>query len=432
MHIKKAPPTLLEDVVHWLRAVIVALLIVGIIVLVFVLIPEPHYKDGFRTLTELQEHAQTLDEFIKMEGKNVFFPRYESYYQKNFAPSLWKTMKLKAQWLLTTLHVMRKPVFSESFFKTILESVTAYRKERGWTGAFIQKIEVNENSKLVVFGTTQGAFHGLIRYLEQLKNMGLINEDLKITNPDYYLIFLGNVVNRSPYTLESFSIVLRLLQRNPENVIYLKGTNEFPDYWKQHTLRRELELRVNKLSSSSIPLQHEVDTFFSTLPMTLYCTIPFLSDATLYYFKCAGFIEDERFFKLIDAPRYASFLKQNTPHKLVAFDLHNGKDNDPEANNLKSLAIVRDIRKRDSYEEMDGLRLMPPTKGITTWTVLSTAAEPYRLSIKFFYDAFVIIEPAPKQEDWKIILYNKNVMNVQNKTFQKRSFSFFGPSPQQN
>jgi hypothetical protein len=411
--------------VHWIKAIGVAAAVVAIATVIFFLIPQPQYKEGFRTLSELQEYAQTIDESIKMEGKNAYFPRYDNYYQKNFSPSLYKTIKAKLTYIASLLHLQPKPIFSPSFFKYILEKVTTARKQKGWTGDFIQKIEIKNSSKVVVFGATQGAFHSLVRYLEELKELDIIDEKLTIQNPDYYLIFLGNVVNRSPYTLEIFSIVLRLLEQNPENVIYLKGTNEFPNYWRQHTLRRELELRVSPLASSPTQMEQEIDNFFNTLPITLYCTIPFLSDQKLNYFKCAAFIENEKFFKLIDAPRYATFLKQKSPTRLSAFDLHNGSDNDPEAQNIISRALIRDIKKRISYEDMAGLKLLPPTKGVPTWTVLSTAAEPYRKAFKNYYEAFVIITPATTLQGWKITLYNRDTRKPDIKTFTSTPYNFF-------
>ncbi|MFA6263080.1 MAG: hypothetical protein WCW33_03830 [Candidatus Babeliales bacterium] len=415
----------LSELLQWLKALGIATLVAACIFLIIWLIPSPYHTRGFATITDLQKYGSTIDEFIEMDNNNFLYPSYESYYQEHFGPSITRTLGDKLNWPLYTLHLRRPPFFSASFFKTLLEDVTNYRKIKGWQGDFIQKLEVKESSKLVVFGPVQGAYHGLVRYFEKLKELGIIDENLVVQRPDYYLIFLGNVVNRSPYTLEIFSILLELLKKNPENVVYLKGTNEYADYWKQHTLHRELELRCAHLSSSQVPLEHEVDEFFNTLPITLYCTIPFVDDKKLNYFKCAAFIEDDRLLSLIDAPRYATFLKQKSNERLPAFNLENGSDNDPEAGNVISRAIVRDIRKRDSYEDMDGLRLLPPTKGVPTWSVLSSTSETYRGALKFYYDAFVIITAAKELSNWKITLYNKNIRDKENREFKSKSRIFF-------
>ena len=38
-----------------------------------VFLPQPYYTEGFKTLSELQEYAKTIDEDIKMENDNYFF-----------------------------------------------------------------------------------------------------------------------------------------------------------------------------------------------------------------------------------------------------------------------------------------------------------------------------------------------------------------------
>jgi hypothetical protein len=415
-----------NDMFQWFKALGIAASIAACIFIVIWLIPQPYHTQGFNTITDLERYGEGIDEFIKMENNNYNFPSYTEYYQEHFGPGIAHTLQSKLIWPLYALHLRRPPYFSASFFKTLLNDVTTNRKSRGWQGDFIQKIEVKESSKLVIFGPVQGAYHGLVRYFEKLKELGIIDENLIVQRPDYYLIFLGNVVNRSPYTLEIFSIILELLKKNPENVIYLKGSQEYKENWKLHTLGQELAFRAKDLSKSPIPLEHEVDKFFNTLPITLYCTIPFIKETKLNYFKCAAFIDDERFFSLIDAPRYATFLKQRSNERLASFDLCNGSDNDPEANNIVSRAIVRDIRKRDSYEDMDGLRLLPPTKGVPTWCILSTAAEPYRIGLRFFHDAFVLITPNKNLNDWKITLYNRDTRNRQDLTFKSSTYNLFG------
>jgi hypothetical protein len=414
-----------QELFQWLKTLSVAIIITSCIAFILWLIPHPYHTQGFDTITDVQRYGSTIDEFIKMDNNNYLYPSYESYYQENFGPSLTRTLGDKLNWPLYTLHLRRAPYFSASFFATLLDDVTNYRAKRGWQGDFIQKIEVKESSKLVVFGPVQGAYHGLVRYFEKLKELGIMDENLVIKRPDYYLIFLGNVVNRSPYTLEIFSILLELLKKNPENVVYLKGTNEYADYWKQHTLRRELQLKCSHLSSTQTQLEHKVDELFNTLPITLYCTMPSLHDTKLNYFKCAAFIEDDRLLSLIDAPRYATFLKQTSNERLAAFDLNNGSDNDPEAANIVSRAIIRDVRKRDSYEDMDGLRLLPPTKGVPTWCILSSTSETYRGALKFYYDAFVVITAAKELNNWTITLYNRNILNAASKDFKEKTRPLF-------
>lgn len=359
------------------------------------LLPTPSYKTGFRTLTELQEHAATLDEWIKMENDNELLPSYEEYYTKTFTPSFWAQWREKLTWVLSRIHLVSPPPFSSSFFATLLKNVLDYRIKQQWTDDCIQKITINPTSKIIVFGVIQGAYHSLVRDLTELKRLNIIDEHLRLKNNDYYMVFLGNVVNRSPYTLDTFSVVLRLMQENPQNIIYLRGTNEFFDYWKDHTLRRELEVRCKKLSKEKIPLASEVNKLFSTLPITLYGMLPTWSPSDmLYYIRLSAFIGDKRLLSMLHEPTYASFLSAPQLQALDTFDLKKrSAQPEPQAEKILLRAVVRDIMKRESYEKTDGLKLLPPQSGDICWHVLSAPTQPYRGAFYFTNDAFAIIEP---------------------------------------
>lgn len=398
--------------------------LIGLLVLGFALIPQPYYRDGFRTLAELQEYAGTLDEWIKMDGKNVIYATYESYYKNKFTQTLPRKIKRKIQNLLHFLHLKKDPIFSESFFETILNQVIKTRQAHDLKDSFIQKIDLDETSKVIVFGPVQGAFHGLIRYLEKLNDLGIIDENLKLISPDYYMVFTGDVVNRSPYTLEIFSIILKLLLVNPANIIYLKGPQEFPDNSTNHSLDRELEYRAYATSKSEEILKQETEKFFNTLPIVLYCTTPSTDHTKLNYFKISPFINDENLKNLVQESRYSDFLEKKNNEIFSILPLSGSNDHEIVNKNMLMKAIITGIKKRDHYEEMDGLRLLPPINGVISWTVLSTAAETYRIGFNFFYDAFVIISQDPKQE-YIITLYNRDVRDQENKSFKTRTYNFF-------
>ena len=74
---------------------------------------------------------------------------------------------------------------------------------------------------------------------------------------------------------------------------------------------------------------------------------------------------------------------------------------------------------------MQGLRLMSPTKGTTTWTVFSSAAESFRKALNFHHDAFTIIHSAKNLNDWKISLFNRDVLNKNDLSFKETWFNFF-------
>lgn len=410
----------------WLYATIGCISSIVVFFIGIWLLPTPHYKTGFRTLSELQTHAATIDEWIKMENDNELLPSYENYYKNTFKRTTWYRWKEKCVWLFSRLHIIKQPPFSSPFFATVLENVLQSRLQKGWTGDLIQKLEIKPTSKLVVFGVTQGAFHSVVRDLEQLKKLNIIDENLKLKRPDYYMIFLGNVVNRSPYTLDTFAIMLRLLQENPENIVYLRGTNEFFDYWKDHTLKRELELRCGHLSSEKIPLCESVNKFFDTLPITLYTTMPsWPTENLLNYVRFAAFIGDKRLLGMLDESTYAKFLLTPSTSALETFDLNKrATEPQPESNQLLLRAVIKDILKRDFFEPTEGLSLLSPVDGVIAWNVISAPTEPYQHMYNFFNDAFALILPNSDLNQFLIKLYSRNVKDVKNQLAENKNYLF--------
>ncbi|QQR49056.1 metallophosphoesterase [bacterium] len=229
---------------------------------VFFLIPQPNYREGFENLSQINQHAATLDELRAMEGSNFSRPDFSKYYA-TFNSTLIKRCKGKIIRILRLLHLKKAPLWSGSFFNNLLQEVIADREKRGWSAKpLIQKAVLDSQSRVVIFGDLQGAFHSLTRDLNHLKTLQIIDEQLRITQPNYYIVFIGNAINRSPYTLETLSIILRLMQRNPENVIYLKGKNEYYEYWKEHTLRDELKTKTRDQSTKKYSMVKEAQKFF--------------------------------------------------------------------------------------------------------------------------------------------------------------------------
>ena len=392
-------------------------------------LPSPNYTKGFENLRELQEFSKTLDEWIKMESDDFFKPRYDKYYDSKFGFSLINSLVRKSNHFFYRIGLIHEPYFSEIFFKNILTRVVQYRLNNTLTGNFVQKIELKSNSKLVVFGVVQGAFHGMVRYFEQLYKLKIIDENLKLVCPDDYIVLLGNVVNRSPYTLEMLSLVLKLLEVNPDNVVYLRGSNEFYDYWKDHTLNKELDFRSALMDATKEKMTNLINAFFNTLPLALYVTINEDISEFVSYLKISHFQSDTKFNKLINENEYPGFIFEKNKKKTEFLNVENSAGFPPvikmHKEKIKLKSVITDILKRTQYEEMDGLRLLDINDGVTHWNILSTSTETYRLGAKFFYDAFTIINRVKDLDDWIITLYKRDIRNKNDIIFSKRKVHLF-------
>lgn len=405
--------------------IIVISVLIFIVLLFFIFAPShPRYTAGYSTIDQLEAFGKTRDEWIKMEGANYLKPVYEKYYAEKFGTTFLSSILGKFRWLWSWVPFSSKPLFSARYFKFLLDENNKIRQQKGYKGLFIQKINSDLDSQVVIFGELQGGFHNLIRYLKKLRELGFIDNNFKIA-PKKFFLLQGNIVNRSPFTLELFSIVLKLMKENPDQVIYARGEQEDYKVWSEDSLRRELEIRAAHLSSSKIPLEQEVKTFFDSLPVVVYCTMQYMKQETLPYFKMRTFTDDQNLVELTQDKNYASFLL--APQKSgidTCSDLKKG-DGDAESSKIKLMAIIDGIKKRVEWAlPMEGLRLLPRVDDVVRWYIYSSTYEPIRFA-SFFHDAFVVITPASKFEDWKITLYNRDTRNREDLQFKTKDFHFF-------
>ncbi len=57
---------------------------------------------------------------------------------------------------------------------------------------------------------------------------------------------------------------------------------------------------------------------------------------------------------------------------------------------------------------MEGLRFLAPDIDSVAWNILSCPTYVYQRAIKFYHDAFVVLEASAKIDDWKINLYSRD------------------------
>lgn len=396
---KKRQSKIVHNVLSMLKIFGISLAILSTIFVIGIFIsPQPFYTQGFRTLAEVQKYAISTNELTPLESENAVKPDFTRYY-KHFAPSITKTILDKIGGLFEKLRLKNPPAFTPSFFKTVLDDVNKIREQKGFKKENIIKVVSTAQSKFIVIGDLQAAFHSLVRDLGKLKELGILGEDLKLTAPDTYLIFLGNVPSRSPFSMETLGLVLRLMQQNPERVLYTKGSHESDGYWEEHTLQTELKIRAAGLSKDSTPLLSDVNKFFDSLPTIIYLAAP-APDKNAFV----------RFSRLtrskLPDKNFAKFLMTEQKDAVSSFSWQaNMPSLDGAFPDINVQAILRVEKKRETYQPSDGLRTLAPEMGITTWTLLSAPTLAVEQGFKFYNDTFAIIEAASSIEQWKITLF---------------------------
>lgn len=386
-----------------------------IIIIYLIIIQKPNYKNGIESLNDIQTIYNTIPQDVLNENTNIFFPSYENYYKKTYQDNFLRKLRKNSSYLACKLNLISYPAFSESYFINLLNKLIKSRSEMNLFSYSGQKITLGQNQKIVIFGNIQGAMHSFIRCLEELYNQNIITNDLHI-NKDYYIVIIGNVVNRTYCNLESLGIVAKLILNNKKNCFYLKNRNEYPHYWRQHTLKNEIDVRYNENERENI--YSIVDDFFKTLPTALFFEFQELETNDLNFFKFIPIIEDEKIASLImHDPTLTAFLLDN---KTDLFGLESIKENE-SLQISKIVGTVSDFIKRKNYEKTDGLRLISPNFQSSVWLPLSSPSEAIQRALGFYNDAFSVI----KNDNgiWKITLNYRDVRSVE-KEFQKKSYDF--------
>ncbi len=375
----------------------------------FFLISTNRQPAPFANLAQIKSLAASLESKpIEMDNSNLLKPSYDAYYksleQGFFSAKINKLMI----WKKSDTSIV--PVFM-SMLKKMLKGMEEFKVPNG---DFIVRGSLTPQTRLVIWGDLQGAFPSFVRGCEKLKDLGIIDDELKIKSENDYLIVNGDAVSRSPFQLETCCMIMNLILKNPTNFIYIRGGHENENYWQEFNLKSELIYRVGaerpKLDSEKFPLQHEVEEYFDHLPMAVY--FKFFNDKDIQFLRISnsgpeqtGLLlkaSENKLYKFLTAP-------EEKKGALVPYRFTKSKD-EPGDQEVKLKAIFKSEKKRETYQDMDGLRLLVPENGTPAWNVLSCPTEVYQKGLKFFYDAFVIVSFDEKNlENSKITLYNQDV-----------------------
>ncbi len=374
-------------------------IVIAFLALVF--LPRPSYKTGFLSLPLVATYAASLAENYEMDNENTIKPEFNKYWA-TVQPSKISIMKEKLSWLGSFVHLGKPPVWSPSYFKYQMIELTKAREAAGYKGDTIVKMSATPNTKIILFGYVQGAIHSLTRCLQQLKTLGMINDELKLTSSDYFMVFTGGIISRSPHNMATLSLVCRLMEQNPERVIYVRGSHETKGYWQEHALKNELVTFAQHLGSGTIPLASEVNAFFSTLPAAAYVTFPGSEGNDVMRISDSGRGQDEQ----LTESAYAGFLTSKSDKPVAVHALGSKAEGSQEVN-VK--VIFRGEKKRENYQPHNGLRLLAPDMDSVAWATLSSPSALYQKALKFVHDAFVVIAAANEHAAWTVTLYNRDV-----------------------
>lgn len=354
---------------------------------------------GFKTFDDLKKYVETKEENPNIDNDNWLNPDFTSYYQSQTKGILSRFLDN----LLITLNIRSKPYWSIKDFYTILKRITELRENLGYTGDMIQKLTPEPNSKFIIWGDTHGALHSILRDLLEIKKFKIIDNDFNIIKINHYFIFDGNVVDRSPFILETLTLIMILMERNPGKVFYIRGHHEDKQYWQGFNTAKELQIKGENLSDENVSLDQLLTRFFDTLPLAIYLrTDPKKNN----FVRISNFAIDAD--QRLDEKKYIDFLSSANDKNLLTHHLKNKE----KVKNIpyKIEAAITCITRSTIFEDTQGLTFSLGT--VPTWILLSSPIQTFKKVYNFFYDAFVILNTNKSINSWTITAYKQDVRTL--------------------
>lgn len=361
----------------------------------FLIIPISLHSN-FESLQELYNQSKRLHEYPQKYNTDYLQPKYYSNTTMCNDSIIDK--------ILQSLGLKKENPFAKDFLD-LLEIVTRLRTKNLPTQDYAFYITPHENSKFFIWGDLQGAYHSLLRSLMNLAKEGILSDDFTIQSDNHYFIFNGDVIDRSAYDLETLSLLLILLYKNPHHAFYIQGNHERKSFWKNHSLQDAISHRLQCNSRDTTrSLEDQFDLFFKTLPIAIFLRTHNKKEIKLVQISHFDLQSNEI---AIDHDQVNLQIKNTKSGIIKLSDVAQNNKNKFCSKSVE--AIIEGVSRSTTYIPTDGLNQIFSDQGAVAWTILSSPTMTYQKLYNFYNDTYVVLETAKKLHDWQISLYKQHV-----------------------
>ncbi len=330
---------------------------------------------AFTNLQDLQTYSAQHPEYPDGDSDQWLDQTYTTFYQ-SMEPGLFTRI---GRWL----NLSPQPLWSTAELEKMLErAVRTPDKEKQYEA--ILGTLVTEPMHFVVLSGLHGAFHSLVRILADLQSKGTLDDQLKLTDKTTTLVCNGDVIAGSPYVLETLTVILLLIERNPGKVWYLQGKDELDQTWRGRELGRQLVARCGAQCYQRI--EALLALYFQALPQAWYIVDGERKNA--FVFDSFDFLHRQRDAEL------GSFFTNLQPNSITTYSFFERlKTSQP----VTVKALVQSRTTWPTVKPTMPCELLPNTKPLT-WLLTSAQTRAYRQLYRFFYDAYAVIDVTSKFE----------------------------------
>ena len=205
-----------------------------------------------------------------------------------------------------------------------------FEKEKDYT--YVQKLKVDSGSEICFMGDIHGSLHSLLRNLWRLVKRGNLNNDFKIIDKveektkkktKFYMVFLGDYLDRGHYGMEVLYTLLRLKFENWDRVFLLRGNHEEAEQWMMKSLR-EMEEKFGE--EQLMEYRKFLFVFLSFLPSALFLGSGKDNKGKTYFIQCChgGINPFYQTKKLFDSDKiFEKIDTSDDPKNFVQVDMGN-------------------------------------------------------------------------------------------------------------
>lgn len=134
---------------------------------------------------------------------------------------------------------------------------------------------------ILCIGDIHSSLHSMAEIVSMMIERKKIDErNMKISN-DSALVFLGDMVNRGPYSIMVILFMCVLIILNPKRVFVVSGNHEDPGFWNSPTMQMSLSQEIDYVSrvlhvdpTVREKAVHSTNRFFILLPVAIFFRSP--------------------------------------------------------------------------------------------------------------------------------------------------------------
>ncbi len=136
--------------------------------------------------------------------------------------------------------------------------------------AHVEKQIIPSNAVIGIHGDLHGDTHALNDFIVHFANQGYLDPEnpFKIIKNNFYLLFLGDYVDRGWYGAEVLYTIMRLKNENPDNILLVRGNHEEEISNLKYDFARELEAKISKELYGTC--MANIKQLYNSLPLAIY------------------------------------------------------------------------------------------------------------------------------------------------------------------